>query len=47
MIYLGQSLRYHLETRQGKTVIATSTDRGARFAPGAPVRLTWPRTTSG
>jgi hypothetical protein len=22
-------------------VIATSTDRGARFAPGTPVRLTW------
>ena len=41
VIYLGQSLRYHLDTRQGKAVIATSTDRGARFAPGAPVRLTW------
>jgi spermidine/putrescine ABC transporter ATP-binding subunit len=41
VIYLGQSLRYHLDTRQGKAVIATSTDRGARFAPGTPVRLTW------
>jgi spermidine/putrescine ABC transporter ATP-binding subunit len=41
VIYLGQSLRYHLEARQGKTVIATSTDRGARFTAGAAVRLTW------
>jgi putative spermidine/putrescine transport system ATP-binding protein len=41
VIYLGQSLRYHLESRQQKTVIATSTDRGARFAAGAAVRLTW------
>jgi hypothetical protein len=39
-VYLGQSLRYHLDLA-GKTVIATSTDRGARFAAGAPVRLTW------
>ena len=41
VIYLGQSLRYHLESRQGKEVVAISTDRGARFAAGAPVRLTW------
>jgi spermidine/putrescine ABC transporter ATP-binding subunit len=41
VIYLGQSLRYHLDTRQGKVVIATLSDRGARFAPGTPVRLTW------
>ena len=41
VIYLGQSLRYHLESRQHKEVVAISTDRGARFAPGAPVRLTW------
>jgi putative spermidine/putrescine transport system ATP-binding protein len=41
VIYLGQSLRYHLEARQPKTVIATSTDRGARFIAGAAVRLTW------
>jgi putative spermidine/putrescine transport system ATP-binding protein len=41
VIYLGQSLRYHLACSQHKEVIATSTDRGARFAPGAAVRLTW------
>ncbi len=41
VIYLGQSLRYHLETHREKSVIATSADRGARFAPGTPVRLTW------
>ena len=41
VIYLGQSLRYHLESRQHKEVIATSTDRGTRFAPGASVCLTW------
>jgi len=40
VIYLGQALRYHLDLA-GRTVIATSTDRGARFAAGAPVRLTW------
>jgi putative spermidine/putrescine transport system ATP-binding protein len=40
VIYLGQSLRYHLDLA-GRTVIATSTDRGARVAAGAPVRLTW------
>jgi hypothetical protein len=39
VIYLGQSLRYHLDL-DGKTVITTSTDR-ARFAPGTAVRLTW------
>ena len=41
VIYLGQSLRYHLESRQHKEVVAISTDRGARFAAGAPVRLRW------
>jgi hypothetical protein len=41
VIYLGQSLRYHLATRQRQGVIATSTDRGARFAAGTPVRLSW------
>jgi putative spermidine/putrescine transport system ATP-binding protein len=40
VIYLGQSLRYHLDTRQ-KAVVATSTDRSVRFPPGARVRLTW------
>jgi spermidine/putrescine ABC transporter ATP-binding subunit len=40
VIYLGQSLRYHLDLA-GRTVVATSTDRGARFAAGAPVRLSW------
>jgi putative spermidine/putrescine transport system ATP-binding protein len=40
VIYLGQSLRYHLDLA-GRTVVATSTDRGARFSAGAPVRLTW------
>jgi putative spermidine/putrescine transport system ATP-binding protein len=43
VIYLGQSVRYHLETRQGHEIVAASTDRGIRFAPGEPVRLTWPR----
>jgi spermidine/putrescine ABC transporter ATP-binding subunit len=43
VIYLGQSVRYHLETRQGHEIVAAATDRGIRFAPGAPVRLTWPR----
>jgi spermidine/putrescine ABC transporter ATP-binding subunit len=41
VIYLGQSLRYHLDASQQKEVIATSTDRGARFAPGTAVRLIW------
>jgi putative spermidine/putrescine transport system ATP-binding protein len=41
VIYLGQSLRYHLATRQREGVIAISTDRGARFAAGTPVRLSW------
>jgi putative spermidine/putrescine transport system ATP-binding protein len=41
VIYLGQSLRYHLDTRQQKAVVATSTDRGGRFPAGAAVRLTW------
>ena len=41
VIYLGQSLRYHLESREHQEVVATSTDRGARFAPGASVHLTW------
>jgi putative spermidine/putrescine transport system ATP-binding protein len=40
VIYLGQSLRYHLDLA-GRTVIATSTDRGARFPAGARVRLSW------
>jgi hypothetical protein len=38
-----RSLRYHLESTQHKEVIATSTDRGVRFAPGASVCLTWRR----
>jgi TOBE domain len=33
VIYLGQLLRYHLDAA-GRTVIATSTDRGTRFAAG-------------
>jgi spermidine/putrescine ABC transporter ATP-binding subunit len=41
VIYLGQSLRYHLQSGQHKDVVATSTDRGARFAAGTAVRLTW------
>jgi putative spermidine/putrescine transport system ATP-binding protein len=41
VIYLGQSVRYHLETRHGQEIITASTDRGIRFAPGEPVRLTW------
>jgi ABC-type Fe3+/spermidine/putrescine transport system ATPase subunit len=41
VIYLGQSLRYHLESRQRKEVVAIATDRGARFAASAPVRLRW------
>jgi ABC-type Fe3+/spermidine/putrescine transport system ATPase subunit len=40
VIYLGQSLRYHLDLA-GRTVVATSTDRGARFPAGSHVRLTW------
>jgi putative spermidine/putrescine transport system ATP-binding protein len=41
VIYLGQSLRYHLAWRQRKEVVATSVDRGTRFATGTTVRLTW------
>jgi putative spermidine/putrescine transport system ATP-binding protein len=41
VIYLGQSLRYHLQSGQGREVVAISSDRGARFAAGATVRLTW------
>jgi putative spermidine/putrescine transport system ATP-binding protein len=40
VIYLGQSLRYQLDLA-GRTVVATSTDRGARFPAGTQVRLTW------
>jgi spermidine/putrescine ABC transporter ATP-binding subunit len=43
VIYLGQSVRYHLETEHGHEIVAASTDRGVRFAPGQPVRLTWHR----
>ncbi len=43
VIYLGQSVRYHLETHHGQEIITASTDRGIRFAPGEPVRLTWQR----
>ena len=43
VIYLGQSLRYHLEVHPDQSVVATSADRGARFAPGTAVRLTWRR----
>ncbi len=41
VIYLGQSLRYHLELHPEQSVVATSADHGARFAPGTSVRLTW------
>jgi spermidine/putrescine ABC transporter ATP-binding subunit len=41
VIYLGQSLRYHLSSHQHKDIVATSTDRGARFPAGTAVRLTW------
>jgi putative spermidine/putrescine transport system ATP-binding protein len=43
VIYLGQSVRYHLQTRQGNEIVAASADRGIRFAPGEAVRLSWPR----
>jgi ABC-type Fe3+/spermidine/putrescine transport system ATPase subunit len=43
VIYLGQSVRYHLETHHGQEIVTASTDRGIRFAPGEPVRLTWHR----
>ena len=43
VIYLGQSVRYHLQTRQGNEIVAASADRGIRFAPGDAVRLSWPR----
>jgi putative spermidine/putrescine transport system ATP-binding protein len=41
VIYLGQSLRYHLDLHPEQSVVATSADHGARFAPGTSVRLTW------
>ncbi|HET6518712.1 MAG TPA: ABC transporter ATP-binding protein [Geminicoccaceae bacterium] len=41
VIYLGQSVRYHLATRDGRPIVATSADRGARIGAGTPVRLTW------
>jgi putative spermidine/putrescine transport system ATP-binding protein len=41
VIYLGQSLRYHLESPQHKALVAISTDCGARFAAGSPVRVRW------
>ncbi len=41
VIYLGQSLRYHLDLDPQTSVIATAADHGARFAPGTSVRLTW------
>ena len=42
VIYLGPAVRYHLATRDGRAIVAVSSDRGgARVAAGAPVRLTW------
>jgi putative spermidine/putrescine transport system ATP-binding protein len=41
VIYLGQSLRYHLDLNAEKSVIATSADHGARFPSGTRVHLTW------
>lgn len=40
VIYLGQSVRYHLATRTGG-MIGITVDRGERFDTGAPVGLKW------
>ena len=41
MVYLGQSVRYHLRRPGGQGAVVLSLDRGDRFGPGQPVRLTW------
>ena len=41
VIFLGQSLRYHLALSTGDPVIATSTDLRQRHRPGAAVKLHW------
>jgi putative spermidine/putrescine transport system ATP-binding protein len=41
VIYLGQSIRYHLRGAGGRRTLAIGADRGHRFERGSPVRLTW------
>jgi putative spermidine/putrescine transport system ATP-binding protein len=41
VIYLGQAVRYHLETDAGRAIVAATTDRGVRFGRGTAVRLAW------
>jgi putative spermidine/putrescine transport system ATP-binding protein len=41
MVYLGQSIRYHLRRPGGQPIIALSLDRGARHHPGQSVTLHW------
>jgi putative spermidine/putrescine transport system ATP-binding protein len=40
-VYLGQTIRYHLETARGTPLIAASMQGGRPYSPGAPVRIDW------
>jgi putative spermidine/putrescine transport system ATP-binding protein len=40
-VYLGQSVRYHLELASGRELVAAATDRVPRFAPGVNVVAGW------
>jgi putative spermidine/putrescine transport system ATP-binding protein len=43
-IYLGQTVRYHVETRLKDPFVVTATDGDALFSPGDPVTLAWADT---
>jgi len=43
-IYLGQTVRYHVQTRLQLPFVVTATDNETRFAPGDDVLLAWAET---
>lgn len=42
IVYLGQSVRYHVQTRQARPFIVATGDEQVRFAIGDHVALSWP-----
>ena len=40
-VYLGQAMRYHVETSRGQVFVVTCTDHENRFEAGAAVLLAW------
>ena len=42
VVYLGQSVRYHIQTRHDRPFIVATNDKQARFSRGDPVTLSWP-----